>query len=156
MLLVPSDDGYGSLTQHVWVCGKFVYLFLPPGWCGTCYMAALLPSIHHPHTITYNHGFYPHYHKDPRRVRRGTDPTVNTVTAWYEKMFTSIVPPYGIVKALHLIDNLHVAVESLTRLVDKGFDTLTVEAKALRTVALQTDLALIMLCGKLTADVVFL
>lgn len=61
---------------------------------------------------------------------------------WYKKLFAGLATPYGVVKALYLINYLHVAVENLTCLVDEGFDTLTVETKALRTVALQNRLGL--------------
>ncbi|XP_062253339.1 uncharacterized protein LOC133961942 [Platichthys flesus] len=68
---MPSSDGYWSLREHVWVCGKHVYQSLRPGWCGTCYFAKLVPSVTLLSNLTHFHTDYAHYYV-PFRHKRST------------------------------------------------------------------------------------
>ena len=71
VVAMPSSDGFGALRQHVWVCGPHVYQALRPGWCGSCYLAKLLPSVTIVPNLTYHHTHYTHYY-NPHKARRST------------------------------------------------------------------------------------
>lgn len=53
-----SKDAYGQLTHYMWQCGP--NQILPPGWCGTCHMAKLMPGVVLTDTLRYHHTDYSH------------------------------------------------------------------------------------------------
>ena len=133
---MPSSDGYGSLREHVWVCGKSVYQSLRPGWCGTCYLAKLVPSVILFPNLTHFHTDYAHYYV-PSREKRST-----VRVSPEEKGFGGVFPWWGTVNNAHKIDELALELENLTTLVGEGFLSLSPSIQGLRNVALQNRMAL--------------
>ncbi|XP_044060909.1 uncharacterized protein LOC122880151 [Siniperca chuatsi] len=136
IVLMPTEDGFGSLREHVWVCGQHVYQSLRPGWCGTCYLAKLITSVNILPTITHFHTHYAHYYL-PHRARRST-----TRVSLGEKGISGILPWWGTVNNAHKIDHLAIDLENLTALVEVGFSTLTPTMQGIKNVALQNRMAL--------------
>uniref|UniRef100_A0A673CB79 Uncharacterized protein n=1 Tax=Sphaeramia orbicularis TaxID=375764 RepID=A0A673CB79_9TELE len=88
---LPNDDGFGSLTATVWVCGQNVYQFLPPNWCGVCHLARLLPDVQVVGNLTYSHPYYPHVQRPIHSsVRRGSDPKTRDVTKSVTEGFSAV------------------------------------------------------------------
>ncbi|XP_060925473.1 uncharacterized protein LOC132999740 [Limanda limanda] len=133
---MPSSDGYGSLREHVWVCGKYVYQSLRPGWCGTCYIARLVPSVTLSPNLTHFHTDYPHYYVPSRHKRS----TVRVSPG--EKGFGGFLPWWGTVNNAHKIDEIAMELENLTALVGEGFLSLSPSIQGIRNVALQNRVAL--------------
>lgn len=134
--LLTSSDGYGSLRQHVWVCGKHVHQALQPGWCGRCYLAKLLPAVTIVPDLTHFHTDYDHYYP-PHRARRAV-----VRVAPVEKGFGGLLQRWGTVNNAHKIDAVAVDLENLTDSVTTGFSALTPTVQGLRNVALQNRMAL--------------
>uniref|UniRef100_A0A673CGX1 Uncharacterized protein n=1 Tax=Sphaeramia orbicularis TaxID=375764 RepID=A0A673CGX1_9TELE len=140
---LPNDDGFGSLTATVWVCGQNVYQFLPPNWCGVCHLARLLPDVRVVGNLTYSHPYYPHVQRPIHsRVRRGSDPKTRVRIKQWEKGVGAVVPMWGLPKLAHYIDDIAVDLEDVTKSVTEGFSAVSAEIKALRNVALQNRAAL--------------
>ena len=73
LVVIPNEEGYGALQEFVWVCGKYVYQVLRPGWCGKCFMAKLLPYVRIAKNLTYHQSKYNHYvpsksHRQTREI----------------------------------------------------------------------------------------
>ena len=136
----PSTDGFGALQHHVWACGQNVYQILPPGWCGLCHMAKLVPDLRIVNNLTYFHTQHSHFYPSgkPIQIRDRRDTRISAGN----KFMNGLVPWYGTVSNSHAIDALALDLENLTALVTEGFDALRPEIKALRTVALENRFAL--------------
>uniref|UniRef100_A0A673ASP5 Uncharacterized protein n=1 Tax=Sphaeramia orbicularis TaxID=375764 RepID=A0A673ASP5_9TELE len=132
--LTPSDYGYGCPTDMVWTCGQHSYLYLPARWAGTCHLSYLIPAVS---KLTISPLMSPP-HTRVKRDRISGD----------HKFAISIIPLYGPARLAWYIEELSVELENLTASVEQGFDTLTSEMKALRTISLQNRAALDLLLAE--------
>uniref|UniRef100_A0A673AQG3 Uncharacterized protein n=1 Tax=Sphaeramia orbicularis TaxID=375764 RepID=A0A673AQG3_9TELE len=132
--LTPSDYGYGCPTDMVWTCGQHSYLYLPARWAGTCHLSYLIPAVS---KLTISPFMSPP-HTRVKWDRISGD----------HKFAISIIPLYGPARLAWYIEELSVELENLTASVEQGFDTLTSEMKALRTISLQNRAALDLLLAE--------
>uniref|UniRef100_A0A673C5P2 C2H2-type domain-containing protein n=1 Tax=Sphaeramia orbicularis TaxID=375764 RepID=A0A673C5P2_9TELE len=128
LALTPSDYGYGCPTDMVWTCGQHSYLYLPAQWAGTCHLSYLIPAVS---KLTISPLMSPPH----TRVKR------DRISGGHE-FAISIIPLYGPARLAWYIEELSVELENLTASVEQGFDTLTSEMKAFRTISLQNRAAL--------------
>uniref|UniRef100_A0A672ZPW3 Envelope protein n=1 Tax=Sphaeramia orbicularis TaxID=375764 RepID=A0A672ZPW3_9TELE len=134
LALTPSDYGYVCPTDMVWTCGQHSYLYLPAKWAGTCHLSYLVPAIS---KLTISPVMSPPHTRVKRdRISGG------------HKFAISIIPMYGPARLSWYIEELSVELENLTASVERGFDALTSEMKALRTVTLQNRAALDLLLAE--------
>lgn len=137
---ILSDDGFGALTSHVWICRSQVYQLLPPGWCGVCHLGYLLPDIrvlknfsHTGKPQTYSHYYPPHkHHKHSTSVR----------ISGGRKFLSGILPWNGAPANAYEIDRVAADLENLTALITEDFLSLTLELKAIANTVMQNRMAL--------------
>ncbi|MEO1519093.1 MAG: hypothetical protein AAFV95_29110 [Bacteroidota bacterium] len=140
-VLFPSSDGFGCLRRHVWVCGKHVYQLLTPDWCGTCYLARLLPHVGIYDSLTHYHANYPHYYSTRSISKREVPAHRNRVSVG-AKFVGGLLPWWGTVNLAHQIDDLAIDLENLTAESVEGFTEVTTEVQALRNMELQDRMVL--------------
>ena len=138
-VLVKISSAYvSSVTAYngtYFVCGNNAYPWLPWDWAGSCYLAYVVPYVHH-YTDLRDH---PEIHL--LRAKRSVSET--------ERFFMIAFPLYGTAKAAQELIHMASTLERIANETRDGFEEVSAaisevsaEVVAIRTVALQNRLAL--------------
>lgn len=136
---VPHAGGFPCPAGHVWVCGHRVYLYLPQGWCGACYLAKLQPAglvIPKSHVTSVFSG-------TTNRRKRSTEKSPPLISDGRGILMT-LFPMYGTAHLAHKMNDMHWELEQLTQTVLKIANQLRddPEKKAMRAMILQNRIGL--------------
>uniref|UniRef100_A0A3P9M5Y8 Uncharacterized protein n=1 Tax=Oryzias latipes TaxID=8090 RepID=A0A3P9M5Y8_ORYLA len=139
---VPGPQGFPCPPEYVWTCGLNTYLWLPADWCGTCYLAEIIPaslvfqksdpdtasSIDH---LSRRRRDSTHYERPPAI---GTGKTVAM----------ALFPSYGVVVLRNAVNDLYWSLDNLTASLLHLTEFLheDPERKAMTTMILQNRMAL--------------
>uniref|UniRef100_A0A8C7X353 Uncharacterized protein n=1 Tax=Oryzias sinensis TaxID=183150 RepID=A0A8C7X353_9TELE len=139
---VPGQHGFPCPPEFVWTCGLNTYLWLPAAWCGTCYLAEIIPASlvfqkSDPDTVS----SIDHL----SRRRRDLFPLERHPAIGKGKTLAmSLFPSYGIVVLRNAVNDLYWSLDNLTASLLHLTEFLhdDPERKAMTTMILQNRIAL--------------
>nr|XP_033775848.1 syncytin-1-like isoform X2 [Geotrypetes seraphini]XP_033775849.1 syncytin-1-like isoform X2 [Geotrypetes seraphini] len=114
-----------SYADCWWICGPYAYRWLHEGWYGTCYIGFLLPPVRILSELP------------PTRPKRNT-PLISEG----ERFAMILLPSYGVGKLIQIIKKLSTLIETMGNETTAVTQSLSLELRQTRIVALQNRMAL--------------
>ena len=104
ILAWPSDDGYGSTTNFVWLCANNDYQN------GVCAPVFLVPHLTVYSKLQY---FDNQYTQNWASTDMGSRAKRDLLVSPGEKFVSALFPFYGLIAQEHYLDNMHIWLENL-------------------------------------------
>jgi len=145
---LPVNVTIGTFRDIWWVCGNKVYLFLPYGWTGCCFMANL-KLLYEVFTIQQGQQSQESQSNVSSVNRRKRELTqFHNLESYHwrislgEKWGIGIFPWYGVMFLAGHIDNVTYTMQGFANETIRGFELLTNTQRSHRLTLLKHDMAL--------------
>ncbi|XP_021416450.2 uncharacterized protein LOC110488542 [Oncorhynchus mykiss] len=116
----PHQFGSATFTDHYWICGDKVYLYLPTNWTGCCIFGKLNISLVVMHKT--NSSIPSRLRLIKRDISQYNNvPSDSRRSSKLERLWRGLIPWYGASENAHELDRLGYHLESLVNLTTAGF-----------------------------------
>ena len=118
--------------RDLWICGSYLWAWLPPGWIGRCTQG-----------LAFTHGFiFSELPEKPANLPHLRTRWARSVFHWYDYLAAAFVPSLGTTDVMLRVDALTNFTQQTLQDSQKAISALNAEQAQIRKVVLQNRLAL--------------